>query len=143
MAAGALSTKLGELNARIGRIRTHAGAMQSSEDARELVAFNLMQALRIAAELSHLVINESGWRPGAQNPVQALARLREHGVISDATEAGLAPSIDLPDAVARAYSSLDPKRVHVAATTGLAALETFAREVANWSVERTATEDLG
>jgi uncharacterized protein YutE (UPF0331/DUF86 family) len=130
-----VAAKLTDLAFRVGRARAHAKAssaeLAADADALDLVAFNLMLAVQICADIASHVIADSGW-PIARTLAEGFARLQEHGVLTQATAQALGRAAGLRNVVAHGYANVDVKLVHAAATSGLGELDTFARELADW-----------
>ena len=57
----------------------------------------------------------------------------DRGVISGPVCEALVRAVGLRNVIAHGYAGVRPEMVHAAATTGLADLEAFAREVATWA----------
>ena len=131
-----VAAKLAELDRRIHRVKQHTSAtaaeLASDQDALELVAFNLMLAVQICADLASHIIADSGWST-ARTLGAAFASLQQHGVLAPATSAALARAAGLRNVVAHGYSGIDVAMVHAAATQGLVDLQSFAQEVAAWA----------
>jgi len=136
-----VASKLAELADRIVRVRRHAkpsaAELVADRDAIDLVAFNLMLAVQAAADIASHLIADEGW-PVASSLAESFQRLAERGVISSVSASALARAVGLRNIVAHGYGGADPTLVHAAATTGLADLEGFAREVASWVATRPA-----
>lgn len=134
-----IATKLADLADRIERVRLHAKPtsedLAADRDALDLVAFNLMLSVQAAADIASHVIADEGW-PVASTLAESFQRLGQRGVISAPTVAALARAVGLRNIVAHGYGGADPAHVHAAATTGLADLERFAKEVATWVQSR-------
>lgn len=130
-----VAEKLDALSRRIDRVRqrtaSSAAELASDQDALELVAFNLMLAVQICADIASHIIADSGWGT-ARTLGAAFASLQQHGVLTPPTSAALARAAGLRNVVAHGYSGVDVGKVHEAATQGLADLENFAQEVASW-----------
>lgn len=130
-----VAEKLDALSRRIDRVRqrtaSSAAELASDQDALELVAFNLMLAVQICADIASHIIADSGWGT-ARTLGAAFASLQQHGVLTPPTSAALARAAGLRNVVAHGYSGVDVGKVHDAATQGLADLENFAKEVASW-----------
>ncbi len=146
-----VTVKLAEIADRLERVRlrcpAEADGLASDRDALELVSFNLILAIQAALDVASHVIADEGW-PAAATLAESFVRLHEHQVISAETLAGTRPAARLRNILAHMYSSVDPAKVHLAATTGLAELERFAQEVGTWvrdlSVEvDDSTEPIG
>ena len=130
-----VAAKLTELAERVARVRQHTRptpeALAADRDALDLVSFNLMLAVQVCADVASHVIADEGWPPSGE--VRGLfERLEEHAVITRETRLALSRAVGLRNIVAHGYGRIEPKMVHGAATTGLADLEAFAREVAAW-----------
>ena len=130
-----VSAKLSELASRIGRVRAHtrpsSDELAADADAFDLVAFNLMIAVQLCADIASHIIADAGWR-SALTLAESFARLHEHGVLAEGSSRALARAVGLRNIVAHGYSAADPKLVHLAATAGLRDLDRFATEVAVW-----------
>ncbi len=127
--------KLSELADRIARVRQHtpasASALAADRDALDLVSFNLMLAVQVCADVASHIVADEGWPPATE--VRGLfERLEEHSVITRETRVALSRAVGLRNIVAHGYGRVEPIMVHGAATTGLADLERFAKEVAAW-----------
>ena len=90
-----------------------------------------MGAVQACADIASHVIADEGW-PAATSLSAGFERLRDHGVISAPVCEALGRAVGLRNVVAHGYARVRPEMIHAAATTGLAGLETFAREVATW-----------
>jgi uncharacterized protein YutE (UPF0331/DUF86 family) len=139
--ADLVTAKLGELGARIARVRARvpatAGELRANQDALEIVSFNLMLCVRSAADIASHLIADEGWRP-ALTLAGVFDRLAENAVIGSATAASMAKAAGLRNVVAHGYAGIDVAIVFAAASRGVDDLEAFASEVAAW-VQRTAT----
>lgn len=139
--ADVVAAKLAELADRVARVRAHrkgdADALAADRDALELVAFNLMLAVQVCADLASHVISDEKW-PAPKNVGQSFAILRDHGVIDPSTAAALARAVGLRNVVAHGYAGIDPALAHAASTTGLDDLDSYARQVAAWAQARVA-----
>ncbi|MCP4656342.1 MAG: DUF86 domain-containing protein [bacterium] len=135
-----VTVKLAELIDRLERIRSRcpedAEALAADRDAFEVVSFNLILAVQICLDIASHLIADEGWSP-AKTLGESFLRLGEHAVIGEETAKALQPAAGMRNILAHVYSSVDPGKVHRAATAGLADLERFAREVSAWTVERT------
>jgi len=127
--------KLGELAEHVARVRTRrkptADDLRHDRDALDLVAFNLMLAVQTCADVASHLIADEGWPP-ATSLGAVFERLRDRGVISGPVCEGLTRAVGLRNVIAHGYAGVRPEMVHAAATTGLADLEGFARDVATW-----------
>jgi uncharacterized protein YutE (UPF0331/DUF86 family) len=130
-----MATKLGELSDRVARVRLHcpssADGLRGDRDALDLVSFNLMLAVQSCLDVASHLIADEGW-VAPRTLGEAFQRLEEQGVISAQVAAALARAVGLRNVVAHGYAGVDPAMVFMAATAGLADLDGFAREVANW-----------
>jgi uncharacterized protein YutE (UPF0331/DUF86 family) len=130
-----VSAKLAELAVRVGRVRMHAkktsDELAKDPDALDLVAFNLMVAVQICADVASHVIADAGW-PAASTLADSFSRLHEHGVLSEESARALGRAAGLRNVVAHGYSGVDAKLVHVAGTDGVKDLDRFATEIAAW-----------
>ncbi len=138
-----VAVKLAEVADRLERVRLHCPAdaegLATDRDALELVSFNLILAIQAALDIASHVIADEGW-PAATTLAESFVRLYEHQVISEETLTGVRPAARLRNILAHMYSSVDPAKVHLAATTGLTVLERFAEEVGAWVRERSLAE---
>ncbi len=134
-----VAAKLADLAERISRVRKHAKAspaeLAADRDAMDLVAFNLMLSVQAAADIASHLIADEGW-PAATTLAQSFQRLADRAVVATGTADALARAVGLRNIVAHGYGGADPALVHAAATSGLADLESFAREVASWIAAR-------
>jgi uncharacterized protein YutE (UPF0331/DUF86 family) len=130
-----VSAKLSQLASRVGRVRAHtrpsSDELAADADAFDLVAFNLMIAVQLCADIASHIIADAGWR-SALTLAESFARLHEHGVLAEGSSRALARAVGLRNIVAHGYSAADPQLVHLAATAGLRDLDRFAIEVAVW-----------
>lgn len=134
-----VAVKLAEVADRLERIRSHcpaeADALVEDRDALELVSFNLILAVQAALDVASHLIADEGW-PAAATLTDSFVRLHERKVISAETLAGIRPAAGLRNVLTHMYSGVDPAKVHLAATAGLAELERFAAEVSSWVQEQ-------
>ncbi len=133
--ADLVAAKLGELGARIARVRARVPAtladLRADEDALDLVAFNLMLCVQSAADIaSHLVADE-GWRP-ALTLAGVFDRLAENGVVARRTADAMGRAAGLRNVIAHGYAGVDVAIVFAAASGGADDLSAFAAEVAAW-----------
>jgi len=131
-----LSSKLAELAFRVDRLRS-LGAVSAEElaanrDAFDLASFNLMLAVQICADIAAHLIADERW-PAAKNLAEAFTRLEEQSVLAPSVAQALRKATGLRNVVAHGYARVDPAAIHSAATSGLADLEAFSREVASWA----------
>lgn len=131
-----VAAKLSELADHLARVRARrtptADDLKRDRDALDLVAFNLMLAVQACADIASRVIADEGW-PAATSLGAAFERLRDQSVISPPVCEALARAVGLRNAVAHGYAGVRPELLHAAATTGLADLEAFSREIATWT----------
>lgn len=131
-----VASKLGELAEHVARVQARrtvtAEDLRRDRDALDLVAFNLMLAVQACADVASHVIADEGWPP-ATSLGAAFERLRDRSVISGPVCEALVRAVGLRNIIAHGYAGVRPEMVHTAATTGLADLEAFAREVATWA----------
>jgi uncharacterized protein YutE (UPF0331/DUF86 family) len=137
--ADLVAAKLGELVARIARVRARVPGtpeeLRADKDALDLVAFNLMLCVQSAADIaSHLVADE-GWRPSL-TLAGVFDRLAENGVIASRTADAMGRAAGLRNVIAHGYAGVDVAIVFAAASGGVDDLHAFAAEVAAW-VRRT------
>jgi len=134
-----VAVKLAEIADRLERVRSccpaEAETLAQDRDALELVSFNLILAIQAALDVASHIIADEGW-PAAATLNESFVRLHEHQVISAETLTGVRPAARLRNILAHMYSSVDPGKVHLAATVGLSELERFAGEVGSWIQER-------
>jgi len=134
-----VASKLGELAQHVARVRSRRKAtveeLRHDRDAFDLVAFNLMLAVQVCADIASHVIADEGWPP-ATSLGAAFERLAEHAVVSRAVAEALVRAVGLRNMVAHGYAGVRPEMVHAAATAGLADLEAFATDVATWVTTR-------
>lgn len=127
--------KLSELDERLSRIRgrcpSSADALARDQDALDLVSFNLMLAIQSCADIASHVIADEGW-PAARMLSESFERLRDRGVVTAATTAGMKSAVVVRNIVAHGYSRADPAKIYAAATVGLGTLEAFAAETSRW-----------
>ncbi len=127
-----VASKLGELAEHVARVRSRRKAtaedLRRDRDALDLVAFNLMLAVQACADVASHVIAGEGWPPPPSLGAP-FERLREHDIISAPVCEALARAVGLRNLIAHGYAGVRPEMVHAAATTGLADLEAFARDV--------------
>jgi uncharacterized protein YutE (UPF0331/DUF86 family) len=130
-----VASKLGELAEHVARVRGRRKAtaeeLRRDRDAFELVAFNLMLAVQTCADVASHMIADEGWPP-ATSLGASFERLREHAVISESVCDAMVRAVGLRNVIAHGYAGVRPEMVHAAATTGLADLEAFAKDVATW-----------
>lgn len=130
-----VAAKLADLVDRIARVRSRcpdtAEALAADRDALDLVSFNLMLAVQACADIASHVIADEEWA-AATTLAESFMRLEQHGVVSTATATALGRAVGLRNIVAHGYAGVDPTIVHRAAQSGVADLDTFAREVAAW-----------
>jgi uncharacterized protein YutE (UPF0331/DUF86 family) len=135
-----IASKIADLSDRVGRVKLHCPAnpaeLVSNRDALDLVSFNLMLAVQACADIASHLIADEGW-PAAQSLADGFQRLHERGVISAPSASALSRAVGLRNVVAHGYSGIDAALVHAAATRGVAELNAFAREVAQWLASRT------
>ena len=128
-----VASKLGELAEHVARVRTRrtvtAEDLRRDRDALDLVSFNLMLAVQACADVASHVIADEGWPP-ATSLGAAFERLRDRDVITAPVCEALVRGVGLRNITAHGYAGVRSEMVHAAGTTGLADLETFAREVA-------------
>jgi uncharacterized protein YutE (UPF0331/DUF86 family) len=124
---------------RIARVQEHrkpsAEDLAASRDSTDLVSFNLMLAVQTCTDIASHLIADEGW-PAAGTLGESFTRMEQHGVIASDTAASVRDAVGLRNVVAHGYSSVDIELLQRAATTGLADLDRFAREVASWVSQR-------
>jgi len=133
--ADLVAAKLRELAARIAKVRarvpSQASALEADGDTLDLVAFNLMLAVRGCLDIASHLIADERWPP-AVTLGEAFERLREQGVLDRTTAEALRRATGLRNVVAHGYSAAAPELLHRAATAGLADLERFTQQVSAW-----------
>lgn len=133
-----IASKLTDLADRIARVRQHRTSTSAElavhRDASDLVAFNLMLAVQICADIASHLISDEGW-PAAKTLGEGFTRLEERQVISPAIAIALRTAVGLRNLVAHGYAGVDPALLHVAATKGVDDLDAFARAIAAWSLK--------
>ena len=133
-----IASKLADLADRIARVRQHRTStpeeLANHRDASDLVAFNLMLAVQICADIASHLIADEGW-PAAKTLGEGFTRLQDHQVISQAVATALRNAVGLRNLVAHGYAGVDPALLHLAATRGIDDLDAFARAVASWSLK--------
>lgn len=134
-----VTAKLVDLVDRIERARRHCPAtpaeLVADRDALDLVSFNLMLAVQICADVAAHLIAHAGWST-PRTLAEAFDRLVQHGVTPRATGERLKRAIGLRNVVAHGYARIDADIVHDAAMHGLADLEAFAADVAQFVQSR-------
>jgi uncharacterized protein YutE (UPF0331/DUF86 family) len=135
-----VAEKLKQLAQRIAKVRTlcPADLEELTDDALDLVSFNLFLAVQTCVDLATHLIGDESWEPAATNR-EAFERLQEHGVISLETVRALRQAIGLRNVVAHGYGGVDPALIHAAARSGLPDLERFAMELSAWVEGRIGT----
>lgn len=132
---GLVRTKLSELGERIERVRARcpatADALAADRDALEIVAFNLMLAVQVCADIAAHLVADEGW-PAPRTLAEGFDRLAEHGVTTPPTSEALKRAVGLRNVVAHGYARINAGMVHVGGTVGLSDLERFAAEVARF-----------
>jgi uncharacterized protein YutE (UPF0331/DUF86 family) len=136
-----VASKLSELADRLERVRARRVAtvqeLARDRDALDLVAFNLMLAVQVCADIASHLIADEGW--GAATSLgAAFERLRDRGVISAPVCTALTRAVGLRNVVAHGYAGARAEMIHAGATAGLADLEAYSKEVAAW-VQRQPT----
>jgi uncharacterized protein YutE (UPF0331/DUF86 family) len=133
--ADIVSSKLRELDDRLSRVRARvpwqAPSLAADQDALDLVAFNLMLAVRSCLAVANHLIADERWPPAA-TLVEAFERLGERGVLTGTTVEALRRAAGLRNGIAQGDSAAAPELLHLAATAGLADLERFAQQVSAW-----------
>ena len=133
-----ISSKLAELADRVARVRKHrtptADGLRADRDAADLVAFNLMIAVQICADIAGHLIADAGW-PAAKTLGEGFTRLEERQVIGGDVAAALRNAVGLRNVVAHGYAGVDLALLHTAANRGAEDLDAFARAVAAWTLK--------
>jgi uncharacterized protein YutE (UPF0331/DUF86 family) len=130
-----LAAKLTELSEKIARVRArvpeNAVLLEKDRDALDIVAFNLMLAVQVCADVAGHIIADEGW-PAPRTLGEGFTRLEERGVISTAIAESMRQAVGLRNVVAHGYAAIDVARCFQAATAGVDDLGAFARAVATW-----------
>src|SRR5262249_10747171 len=88
--------KLAELDERLARVRRccpgSADDLARDQDAFDLVSFNLMLAIQSCADIASHIIADQRWT-GATTRAETFERLRDRGVLSAATAAGMRSAV--------------------------------------------------
>jgi uncharacterized protein YutE (UPF0331/DUF86 family) len=133
--ADLVAAKLVELAERVGRARKHcpqrAEELAADRDALDLVAFNMMLAVQVCADVASHIIADEGWA-AATTMAAAFGRLGDHGVLDAQLALRLGRAVGLRNVVADDYAGIDPAMLHDAAQRGVVDLDAFARAVAAW-----------
>jgi uncharacterized protein YutE (UPF0331/DUF86 family) len=131
--------KLTQLEEHLERIRLHcpaeASELERNRDASDLIAFNLLLAIQVCLDIASHIIADEGW-PSAPTLAASFRRLAEHSVPDATTANALATAAGFRNVVAHGYGGIDLALLHRAATSGLADVQAFAREVAAWAAVR-------
>lgn len=130
-----VQAKLGELDERLERVRARcpgsADAFSRDRDALDIVSFNLMLAIQSCADIASHIIADERWA-APKTLSEGFERLRDHGVLTAPTTAGMKSAVVVRDLVAHGYTRADPVKLHAAATSSLRTLEAFAAETSQW-----------
>jgi uncharacterized protein YutE (UPF0331/DUF86 family) len=131
-----LAAKWTELAERLGQVRKHRkmtlAELESGRDATELVAFNLMPAVQVCADVANHLIADQGW-PAPRTTGEAFTRLAEHGVIAPELAAGLKLAVGFRNVIVHGYAGVELRPLHRASMAGVDDLDAFARAVARWA----------
>lgn len=135
--ADLVAAKLVELSDRLARARSRCpqtpGQLAADRDALDLVAFNLMLAVQVCADVAAHIIADEGW-PAAATMAAAFGRLAEHGVIDAELGRRLGRAVGLRNVIAHGYAGIDTAMVHDAAQRGATELDAYAQAIATWLV---------
>jgi uncharacterized protein YutE (UPF0331/DUF86 family) len=130
-----IAAKLADVTERLSQVRKHRKAsaleLAADQDARELVAFNLMLSVQGCADIAAHLIADEGWAP-ASSLAASFRRLCEHAVISESTRESLSKAVGLRNVVAHGYSGINYPMLHTAAVHGVEDIAAFASELAIW-----------
>jgi uncharacterized protein YutE (UPF0331/DUF86 family) len=133
--ANLVTSKLAAIAEQLTQVRKHrrasAGDLAADQDARELVAFNLMLVVQGCADIAAHLIADEAWAP-AVNLSTSFRRLQEHGVITEATREALAKAVGLRNVVAHGYAGMNFTLLHEAASNGVDDISRFTREISIW-----------
>jgi uncharacterized protein YutE (UPF0331/DUF86 family) len=142
--ADLVAAKLRELDDRLARVHarvpSQASALAADRDTLDLVAFNLMLAVQSCLDIASHLIADERWPP-AVILGEAFQRLGERGVLDGTTVEALRRAAGLRNVVAHGCSAVAPDLLHLAATAGLADLESFSQQVSAWVRSRQASAD--
>ncbi|HEX3777405.1 MAG TPA: DUF86 domain-containing protein, partial [Polyangiaceae bacterium] len=130
---------------RVSRIRAHASAtpesLKADRDAFDVVAFNLMLAVQICADIASHIIADEGWS-SAKNLGEAFTRLEEHGLLTRQLADAMRRAVGLRNVVAHGYAGVDTAAVHAAATSGVSDLKAFAQAIGAWASARSGQSEV-
>ncbi len=133
-----LAAKLTDLNYRVRRVESRCpatvSALAADQDALDLIAFNLMIAVQLCADIASHIISDQGW-PAARTLGDGFDKLNENGVIRTETAVSMSRAAGFRNVVAHGYAGIDVDIVFQAANAGLGDLRTFAQEVSQWIQE--------
>jgi len=109
--------KLAELDERVARVRgccpAAAEDLARDQDAFDLVSFNLMLAIQSCADIASHLIADERWT-AAKSLAEGFERLRDRGVLSAATAAGMKSAVVVRNIVLHRQRVLDLEAlVHV------------------------------
>jgi uncharacterized protein YutE (UPF0331/DUF86 family) len=135
-----LAAKWTELAERLAQVRRHRKAtlaeLESDRDATELVAFNLMLAVQLCADVANHLIADEAW-PAPRTTGEAFTRLAEQGVISPDLAAALQLAVGFRNVIVHGDAGVDLRPLYRASTRGVDDLDAFARSVAAWANQQT------
>lgn len=118
------------------RTPSSADLLTADRDALDIVAFNLMLAVQLCADIASHIIADEGWGT-ARSLAEGFEQLAKHGVLETETAQALERAVGLRNVVAHGYSGVDPALCFVAATSGLSDLSAFAKQVSIWARAQT------
>jgi uncharacterized protein YutE (UPF0331/DUF86 family) len=104
-------------------------------DFVEQVAFNMLLAVQESVDLGSHIVTDEGWGAPASLG-DTFTFLQQHGVISAETAAAMQQGTKLRNLIAHAYGDVDPNKLFVAATAGIAQIERFLAETGAWATAR-------
>ena len=97
--------------------------------AREVVALNLMVAIQACVGMASHWLADAGW-PVPSTYAQTFLSLAEHGVIERSLAERLAAAAGLRNLLVHQYGTVDWRRLHGLASSGLGDLEAFCAVLA-------------
>jgi uncharacterized protein YutE (UPF0331/DUF86 family) len=130
-----VAAKLDELVDRARRARQHCPVtvqeLADDRGALDLVAFNLMLAVQVCADIASHIIADEGWA-ATKTLAGGFDRLVEHGVTLAATGEQLKRAVGLRNVIAHGYTRINVAMVHDAAMRGTLDIDAFATDVAKY-----------
>jgi len=125
-------SSLREQVARMGRRRPDdVGVFRADVDRQDAIGMSLLVAVQDALDIALHIESAEGWGVPASY-AESFAMLAEHGVIEPPLASGLANMAALRNRLAHGYGSVDMDRIWAELPEGLAALSSFASEIARY-----------